>query len=119
MMLLEDPKVAFANPTPVALRLTRALAPAVAFPAILMLSLVFCAAAQERAPRPNEPAEILLTLADLGKGVPDWAKEKLPEWVEPYVGRKGLPSPWCDNPAMLANSVGSFDHWQANRFVVY
>ncbi|MCX7012524.1 MAG: hypothetical protein NTW86_08180 [Candidatus Sumerlaeota bacterium] len=60
-----------------------------------------------------------MTLAQLAEGLPDWWMEQLPEWVEPYVGRKGLPAPWNETDVILAPGVGPLDRWQANRFIVY
>ena len=65
------------------------------------------------------PAPIVMTAAELGQGVPEYAKEKLADWLEPFIGRKGLPAPWNQTPAILAPGVAGLDRWQANRFVVY
>jgi hypothetical protein len=65
------------------------------------------------------PAPVVLTLEELGRGVPEYAKDKLPEWVEPFVGRKGLPAPWNETTVPLAPGVKGLDRWQANRFLVY
>jgi hypothetical protein len=79
------------------------------------------AADEEVAVNPGlKPAKpIVMTKEQLGQGVPNWVKDTLPDWIEPYVGRKGLPAPWCKDPGILATGVGSFDRWQANRFIVY
>jgi len=49
---------------------------------------------------------------------PAWAKEQLPAWLAPYVGKNGLPTEWRPK-AMLASAVKGVDRYQANQFVYY
>ncbi len=51
--------------------------------------------------------------------VPAWAKESLPEWLTPYLGRPGLGAPWNATDAPLGRKVAGIDFWQANHFVNY
>jgi hypothetical protein len=90
----------------------------------LMLASVVSAAGPEPAGKASgksagAPGPISMTVEELGRGVPEYAKETLPDWVEPFVGRKGLPAPWNQTPAILAEGVAGLDRWQANRFIVY
>ena len=95
--------------------------------AVLELSLgclMLASAASAAGPEPagksaGAPAPVVMTVEELGRGVPEYAKEKLPDWVEPFIGRKGLPDPWNKTPAILAEGVAGLDRWQANRFIVY
>lgn len=51
--------------------------------------------------------------------VPGWLKEELPDGVQPYVGKRGLPEPWSKRPGPLGSSVAGIDRWQANHFIVH
>jgi hypothetical protein len=68
----------------------------------------------------GDPSEsnAVLTVEELGRDVPSWAKEKLPAWVERYVGTKGLGSAWIATGPLAANA-GPFLRWEANRFIAY
>ena len=50
---------------------------------------------------------------------PAWCKETVPAAIQPFLGKKGLGSPWADKPGPLAASVRGIDRYQANQFVVY
>lgn len=50
---------------------------------------------------------------------PSWAKEFLPEFVQPFRGRNGLPAALRDQIGPLAPGVRGLDRYQANQFVVY
>ena len=51
---------------------------------------------------------------------PAWAQQRLPDWIKPsFLGKHGLPEPWCSRPGPLATAVGGIDRWQANHFIVY
>ncbi len=49
---------------------------------------------------------------------PAWAKETLPGWLAPYVGKNGLPAQWRPRN-MLGSSVRGIDRYQANQFVYF
>ena len=49
---------------------------------------------------------------------PAWAKETLPGWLAPHVGRNGLPTQWRPRN-MLGASVRGIDRYQANQFVYF
>ena len=83
---------------------------------VLVLCLVCLASASFSA---GASAPVVMTVEELGRSVPEYAKEKLPEWLEPFVGRKGLPAPWNQVPGILAEGVAGLDRWEANRFIVY
>ena len=58
--------------------------------------------------------------ADEEGQAPAWAQERLPDWLKPsFLGKHGLPEPWCSLPGPLAMGVGGIDRWQANHFIVY
>jgi len=68
------------------------------------------------------PAKVHHDLSDPAYDPPDapaWCKETLPDWVQPYLGKNGLGSPWGDKPGPLATGVKGVDRYQANHFVVY
>ena len=50
---------------------------------------------------------------------PAWAKETVPVWVQPYLGKYGLPMPHPQQKAALGNCTAGIDMWQANHFVGY
>jgi hypothetical protein len=50
---------------------------------------------------------------------PAWAKVATPEWVTPFMGKRGLGEPFVSSPKVLGKSVAGIDRWQANHFVVY
>src|SRR5687768_1549837 len=50
---------------------------------------------------------------------PAWAKVQTPEWLTPFLGKRGLPEPYASSPKLLGKSVAGIDRWQANHFVVY
>lgn len=50
---------------------------------------------------------------------PEWAKETAPIWVQPYLGKYGLPPPYPHQKAALGNCTAGIDMWQANHFVSY
>lgn len=49
---------------------------------------------------------------------PAWARQTLPAWLTPYVGKNGLPAQWRPRN-MLGSSVRGIDRYQANQFVYY
>ena len=49
---------------------------------------------------------------------PAWAKETLPGWLAPFVGKNGLPAQWRPRN-MLGASVRGIDRYQANQFVYF
>jgi hypothetical protein len=49
---------------------------------------------------------------------PAWAKENLPSWVKPFVGKNGLPAKWRPR-VMLGSSVKGLDRYQANQFIYF
>lgn len=49
---------------------------------------------------------------------PAWAKETLPGWLAPHVGKNGLPAQWRPRN-MLGSSVRGIDRYQANQFVYF
>jgi len=49
---------------------------------------------------------------------PAWAKEILPPWTKPFIGKNGLPVKWRPR-AMLGSSVKGIDRYQANQFINY
>ena len=59
-----------------------------------------------------------MTKQQLGTGVPNWAKENLPKWIEP-VRRPQGPAAWCDNPGILGGGGSVLNRWQSNRFIAY
>ena len=63
--------------------------------------------------------DVILTTEQLGADVPAWAKEQIPDSIEPYVGRKGTLPPWNLKKGILASTVAGLDRWEANRFVCY
>jgi hypothetical protein len=52
-------------------------------------------------------------------GCPEWAKVKAPDWVQPFLGRFGLPDPYPSQKEPLGACTAGIDLWQANHFVVY
>jgi hypothetical protein len=50
---------------------------------------------------------------------PEWAKETVPIWVQPHLGKYGLPSPYPQQKAALGGCTAGIDMWQANHFVGY
>ena len=50
---------------------------------------------------------------------PAWAKETFSDEVLPFLGKRGLPDPWCKRTKPLGSGVAGIDRWQANHFVVY
>jgi transglutaminase-like putative cysteine protease len=50
---------------------------------------------------------------------PDWAKERLPDWVLPYVGLNGTPEAWRPKGKPFGAYVESIDRYQANWFIYY
>lgn len=50
---------------------------------------------------------------------PSWAKEAVPDWVRPYLGRFGLPDPYPRQEAPIGVGTRGIDFWQANHFVAY
>ena len=62
---------------------------------------------------------VILSTEQLGEGVPAWAKEQLPDWVQPYVGRKGMLPAWNEKKGILATGVAGLDRWEASRFITY
>ena len=50
---------------------------------------------------------------------PEWAKDRLPAAILPYVGARGLPPPFAQRTKPLGDAVAGIDRWQANRFIAY
>lgn len=53
---------------------------------------------------------------------PAWAKEKLPDWVMPYVGKNGVPDTWAklrNKPGPLSTPTKGLDRYQGNWFINY
>lgn len=50
---------------------------------------------------------------------PAWAKEKLPDWVKPYVGINGVPEKWRPAKKVFGSAVKGLDRYQANQFIYY
>ena len=50
---------------------------------------------------------------------PAWVKETVPVWVQPHLGKYGLPAPYPQLKAALGNCTAGIDIWQANHFVGY
>ncbi len=50
---------------------------------------------------------------------PEWAKETVPVWVQPFRGKFGLPEPYCRQQKALGGCTAGVDMWQANHFVGY
>jgi len=50
---------------------------------------------------------------------PSWAREDLPDWVLPHVGKSGLDAAYRSRPGPLGRSVRGIDRLQANRFIAY
>lgn len=50
---------------------------------------------------------------------PAWAKERVPEWVRPFMGVNGAPEAWRPRNKPFATSVQGIDRYQANHFVWY
>ena len=49
-----------------------------------------------------------------------WKKEILPQWIEPFVGAKGLNGLLhSENTGELATACAGVDRWMANHFIVY
>jgi len=66
------------------------------------------------------PAPPLLAVdAESPPGCPEWAKERVPDWVKPFLGRFGLPDPYPQQKEPLGAVTAGVDLWQANHFVVY
>lgn len=63
--------------------------------------------------------DVRMSVDELAAGVPAWARETLPAWVEPYVGRRGMYAPWNRKQGILAPGVAGIDRWQANRFISF
>ena len=67
----------------------------------------------------STPALVDLTAPDFNPSdCPAWAKESLPAWLTPFVGRNGLPTQWRPRHA-LGSSVRGIDRYQANQFVYF
>jgi len=49
---------------------------------------------------------------------PAWAKETFSDEILPFLGKRGLPEPWCKRKGPLGSGVAGIDRWQANHFVV-
>ena len=43
----------------------------------------------------------------------------MPVWVQPYLGKYGLPAPFPQQKNALGNCTAGVDMWQANHFVGY
>jgi len=50
---------------------------------------------------------------------PEWVKETTPEWVQPYLGKGGLPHASSIPGEPLVPECSGITLWQANHFVVY
>lgn len=50
---------------------------------------------------------------------PQWAREKLPDWVTPFLGRYGLPEPYPHQKTLIGDPTAGIDLWQANHFIAY
>ncbi len=50
---------------------------------------------------------------------PAWARETVPAWVTPYLGRSGMPEPFHSQKELIGYETTGLDLWQANNFVVY
>ncbi len=48
---------------------------------------------------------------------PQWAREIVPEWVRPYLGKSGMPEPFHSQDELIGKEVTGLDLWQANNFV--
>ena len=57
--------------------------------------------------------------ADYANETPAWAKEHLPDWVAPFVGRPALSGRWTQGAKQFTGGVVGLDLWQANHFIVY
>lgn len=49
---------------------------------------------------------------------PAWARVKAPEACRPFLGKYGLPEPFCSKKGPLGAKVTGVDRWQANHFIV-
>ena len=50
---------------------------------------------------------------------PEWAKETVPEAIEPFRGRNGMPSPYRERAFPLAMNVRGVDRYHANQFIMH
>lgn len=50
---------------------------------------------------------------------PAWARERTPDRLVRFQGKRGLPAPWCSRPGPLGERVAGVDRWQANHFIVH
>lgn len=50
---------------------------------------------------------------------PEWAKEKLPDWLSPFVGINGTPPKWQPKGKPFGSYVKGLDRYQANLFIFY
>lgn len=88
------------------------------------ITLSYClsaaVAAAPSASSSNPPPSVVdLTGPDFNPAdCPAWAKETLPAWLAPHVGRNGLPVQWRPR-GMLGASVRGIDRYQANQFVYF
>jgi hypothetical protein len=50
---------------------------------------------------------------------PAWAKETVPDSIQPFRGRNGLPKPYVDRTGPCGVDVRGIDRYHANQFIVY
>jgi hypothetical protein len=50
---------------------------------------------------------------------PDWAKEDLPRWLLPHVGKNGAPAEYRDKAGPFSTNVRGIDRYQANWFIMH
>lgn len=51
--------------------------------------------------------------------VPAYVQESLPAWLEPHLGRFGLPEPYPHWKEPIGTTTRGIDFWQANHFIGY
>ena len=50
---------------------------------------------------------------------PEWVKENLPDFIEKFRGRNGMPSPYIERKYAIGMDVSGIDRYHANQFIVY
>jgi len=91
---------------------------------LIGLSLAAHPAAGQAAPAGSAASDEVAAAFDLSgpdfdpPDCPAWAKQNLPDWIKPFVGKNGLSAKWRPR-AMLGSSVKGIDRYQANQFIYF